>query len=287
MIKVNESIVRKIYKRRPINARKYDYGFLLVIGGSELYSGSPALTAFAAYRSGVDLVQVIAPRRASDIIASFSPDLISYPLEGKCLSTGHLSTLVSMTEGARVVSRNKTAVVIGGGVGRTKKTQEVICDYLSKISIPAIIDADAIHAIAEKLDIISGKPFLLTPHDYEFFVLTGEKVDNLSNTQKQKIIKEKASHLGVTILLKGEIDIISDGKKVALSNTGNPYLSVGGTGDALVGIAGSIMAQGFTPFIAAQAAAYINGKAGELASKDKKEGVLATDLIKQIPKVLH
>lgn len=287
MIKVSESIVRKIYKKRPINTRKYDYGFLLVIGGSELYSGSPALTAFAAYKSGVDLVQVVAPERAANIIASFSPNLISYPLKGKCLSEEHLSTLISMTEGGKVVSRDKMAVVVGGGVGRTKETQKVICNYLSKTSIPVIIDADAIHAIAEKLDIISGKPFLLTPHDYEFFVLTGEKVSDLSNTQKQKIVKEKASQFGTTILLKGEIDIISDGKKVVINNTGSPYLSVGGTGDALAGIAGSIMAQGFSPFIAAQAAAYINGKAGELASKDKKEGVLATDLIKQIHKVLH
>jgi len=287
MVKVDKNIVREIYKKRPINTRKYDYGFLLVIGGSELYSGSPALTAFAAYSSGVDLVQVIAPKRAADIIASFSPDLISYPLKGKCLSAEHLSILVSMTESARIVSRNKTAVVIGGGVGRTKRAQGVICDYLSKISVPTVVDADAIHAIAEKLEVVSGKPFLLTPHNYEFFVLTGQEIGNLSNTQKQKVVKEKANQLGVTILLKGEVDIISDGKKIALNNTGNPYLSVGGTGDALVGIAGSIMAQGFSPFVAAQAAAYINGKAGELASEKKKEGIMATDLIKRIPEVLH
>lgn len=287
MVKVSKSIIRKIYKKRLINAHKYDYGFLLVIGGSELYSGSPALIAFAAYRSGVDLVQVIAPKRAADIIASFSPDLISYPLKGKCLSVEHLSTLISMTESAKIVSRNKTAVVIGGGVGRTEGTQEVIRNYLSQISIPAVIDADAIHAIARKSEIISGRPFLLTPHDYEFFILTGQEIKGLSNMQKEKIVKEKASQLRVTILLKGEIDIISDGKKVALNNTGNSYLSVGGTGDALAGIAGSIMAQGFSPFIAAQAAAYINGKAGELASRDKKEGILATDLIKRIPEVLH
>ena len=97
MIEVTKSILKNIYKKRPDNARKYDYGLLLIIGGSEFYSGSPAFSALAAFKTGVDMVRIIAPKRAADIIASFAPDLAAYPLEGKRLTKDHLATLLSMT----------------------------------------------------------------------------------------------------------------------------------------------------------------------------------------------
>ena len=287
MINVTKDILKAIYKERPPEVRKYDYGLLLVIGGSEFYSGSPALSALAALRSGVDMVHIISPKRAADIIASFSPDLAAYPLEGKCLMEKHLSILISMTESAKIVSHGKTAVVIGGGAGRSEETKKVIKDYLSQLQVPAVIDADAVHAISENPEIISKKPFLITPHAFEFFILTGKEIKDLPLEERIKAVTEEAKNLGVTILLKGKTDIISDGKETALNNTGSHYLSIGGTGDSLAGIAGSIMAQGFDPFLAAQAAAFINGKAGELAAKEKKESMLATDLIDALPKVLH
>lgn len=287
MMEVNKNIIKKIYKPRPPNAHKYNYGLLLVIGGSEFYSGSPALSALAAFKSGIDMVQVIAPKRAADIIASFSPNLAAYPLEGDHLAEEHLATLVSMTKSAKIVSHDKAAIVIGGGAGRSEETQKVICDYLSQVSVPVVIDADAIHAIAENLSLISKKPFLITPHLHEFFLLTGKEVKGLSTEKKMKIVKQEAQRLGTTILLKGRTDVISNGKETILNRTGSPYLTVGGTGDTLAGIAGSILAQGFEPIVAAQAATFINGKAGEVASKIKKEGVLATDLIEALPQVLH
>jgi NAD(P)H-hydrate epimerase len=51
----------------------------VVIGGSDFYSGSPALAALAGFRAGVDMVRIIAPKRAADIIASFSPILAMAP----------------------------------------------------------------------------------------------------------------------------------------------------------------------------------------------------------------
>lgn len=287
MNKVAKDIVKKIYKARSTEAHKYNYGLLLVIGGSEFYSGSPALSAMAAFKSGVDMVQIIAPKRAADIIASFNPNLAAYSLEGSHLTKEHLSTLISMTKSAEIVSPERAAVVIGGGAGRTKETREVICDYLSQVSVPVVIDADAIHAVAEKPEIIAQRPFLVTPHSYEFFLLTGKEVKGLPEQKKIKLVEEEAKRLGVTILLKGGTDIISNGKETILNKTGSPYLTVGGTGDTLAGIAGSILAQGFKPFVAAQAAAFINGEAGGAAAKIKKEGLLATDLIEAIPDVLH
>ena len=92
MIEVTKDILKNIYKERPRDSKKYDFGLLIVIGGSDFYSGSPALSALAAFKTGVDMVRIIAPKRAADIIASFSPNLAAYPLEGKWLERKHLAT---------------------------------------------------------------------------------------------------------------------------------------------------------------------------------------------------
>jgi hydroxyethylthiazole kinase-like uncharacterized protein yjeF len=286
MIEVNKKILKEVYKPRPADAKKYDFGLLLVIGGSEFYSGSPALSALAAFRAGVDMVKIIAPKRAADIIASFKPDLAAYPLKGDWLTKEHLSTLISMTESAKAVSHGKVAVVIGGGAGRTAETQETILEYLSEISVPAVIDADAIDALAKNPQIVSGKPFLITPHTYEFFLLTKKEVRNLPDEEKINLVKSEAERLNTTIMLKGKIDIISNGKEVALNRTGTPFMTKGGTGDTLAGIAGAILARGNDIFTSAQAAAYINGMAGQMAASRLEDSMLATDLIEAISEVI-
>jgi len=286
MIKINRNILKNIYKKRPPDVKKYDYGLLLVIGGSDFYSGSPALSALSAFKAGVDMVRIIAPKRAADIIAGFLPDLAAYPLEGKWLEKKHLSTLVSMTESAKAAAHGKTAVVIGGGLGRSEETQETILEYLSQVSVPAVIDADGIYALSKNPKIISGKPFLITPHLYEFFVLTGKNVSQFSLDEKIKTVQEEAKRLETTILLKGAVDIISDGKEVALNKTGSGFMTKGGMGDTLAGIAGAFLTRGVTPFETGQTAAYINGMAGELAAKKLGESVMASDLIEAIPEVI-
>lgn len=287
MFEVTKSILKEIYKERPKDAKKYDFGLLTVIGGSEFYSGSPALSAMAAFKAGVDMVRIVAPKRAADIIASFSPNLAAYPLEGNWLERKHLATLLTLTESAKAVSGGKAAVVIGGGTGRSEETQETIIEYLSEVSLPTVIDADAIYALARKPEVASGKNFLVTPHTYEFFVLTGKEIRQLPEEERIKLVQAEAKRLKITILLKSQTDIISDGKEVALNRTGSPYLTKGGTGDTLAGICGAMMARGIDPFTAAQAAAYINGKAGEIVAQRVKEGLLATELIEAIPEVLH
>lgn len=286
MQEASKSILKEIYKPRPDDSKKYDFGLLLVIGGSEFYSGSPALTGLAAFRAGADMVRVIAPNRAANIVASFTPNLAAYPLKGDYLTSEHLATLISMTESAKAVSYGKTAVVIGGGTGRSTETQEVIREFLSQVSVPVVIDADAIHVLAKNPEVVSGKPFLITPHTYEFFILTKREVYKLPEAEKIKAVQEQAARLKTTILLKGRTDIISDGNEVALNKTGNPFMTVGGTGDTLAGICGALMARGVSPFLAAQAGAFINGLAGEKASKKLGESMMATDVIEAIPDVI-
>jgi NAD(P)H-hydrate epimerase len=277
-MQVNKSILKKIYKKRKSWAHKYDFGHLLVIGGSKHYSGSPAFNALAALRAGVDLVTIVAPERAANIIASFKPDLIAYPLKGDYINKKHLSKLLEFT-------KNKTAVVIGGGMCRRKETFETITTYLKKIKIPCVVDADAIHAIARNKNVVRGKNLVLTPHSYEFYVLSGIEVStNLD--ERIRTVKEVANKFKTTILLKGHVDIISDGNKVAVNKTGCPYMTAGGMGDTLAGICGALLARGISCFDAACAAAYINGKAGELAAKKYGESTIASDLIEEISSII-
>lgn len=284
---ISSDILKKVYKPRPENSQKYDFGYVLAVGGSQLYSGSPALCAMAAMRAGADLNLVVAPERAANIIASFSPNLISYSLKGHDLGLKHLPTLFSLTEGAKKVSRGKAAVVIGGGLGRDEETQKTIRKYLPKISIPAVIDADAIWAVSKEKEILKNGNFVLTPHNYEFFVLSGTDVSKFNLQKKIEAVKNFAGEFKTTVLLKGNPDIISDGGEVFLNKTGCAEMAVGGTGDALAGICGCFLSQETDLVSAVCAAAYISGKAGELAKEKFGAGLLATDVIENIPKAAN
>jgi len=281
MKEVTEAILKEVYPERDKDVHKYDYGLMLVIGGSQFYSGSPALAAQAGFRAGVDMVQIMAPERPADIIASFSPNLVTQPLTGDYLDEEDFDTLIEMTQSAQAVAPNNVSVVIGGGLGRSEVTQKTVLRYLKEINVPVVIDADAIHALAKTPEALN-QPAIVTPHAREFMELTGESV---SDTNSQAV-KEAALKLEDVVLLKGEQDLISDGSETVKNQAGTPYMTTGGTGDVLAGICGSLLAQGVDPFSAAQAAAFINGRAGEVAAEDKKQGLLATDLIETIPQVI-
>src|SRR3989344_3840344 len=200
MTKVTSSLIKEIYVQRPSEVKKYDYGLLFVIGGSEFYSGAPALSSLAAYQAGVDMVRVIAPKRAADIIASFSPIMAAYPLSSSYLQKQDLATLLQMISSGKEVARGNAAVVIGGGAGRTEETLQTILDFLSQTDVPVVIDADAIHAVAKNPKVLEGKPFLVTPNTFEFTLLTGKEVRELSEEKRIALVQEEAKSLKTTIL---------------------------------------------------------------------------------------
>ena len=278
--------LRKIFKKREKSAHKYDFGYVIVVGGSSLYTGSPAFGALAALRSGADLTLVIAPKRSADIIAGFSPDLICYPLNCDDISLNEVPTILSLIEGAKRVSQGKVSLLIGGGLGRDKKTLLAVREILKKIDIPAVVDADALYAIEKEKEIIKEKKFILTPHLFEFFVISGKNLKNFPLEKKIEETKKFAQDFKTTILLKGKIDIITDGKEVILNRTGCPEMTVGGTGDVLAGICACFLAQKIPPLLAGAGAAFVNGKAGEKSAQKKGAGLLASDLIEEIPQVI-
>ncbi len=274
---VTSSILNRVYKKRNAWSRKGDFGRLLVIGGSKMYTGAPFLCGMAALRAGCDLVTVAAVERAANTAAK-NLNLITCPLEGDFLAGKHAKELEKLIKG-------KDAVAIGNGLGREKETIKTAIGFLRSNELPSVIDADAIYAVSQDKRAIKNN-CVLTPHAGEFCVLTGEKVSN-NTEERTSAVKNAAAKTNSVILLKGRADVISDGRRTAVNRTGNVFMTKGGTGDVLAGVCGSLLAQGTEPFYAACAAAYISGAAGDMAAKEKKQSLLATDVIEKIPIVLE
>ncbi|MFX1297134.1 MAG: NAD(P)H-hydrate dehydratase [Promethearchaeota archaeon] len=279
--------LRVITKKRPAESHKGDFGKVLVIGGGggNYYSGAPALAGLAALRTGADLVNIAAPSSVSNIIRNYSPDLIVRDLPCDYLSTKAIKPLETLIKWA-------SGVIIGPGLGLEPETLEAILIILEKIcelNIPVLVDADAIKAMAQKNKILSSVPGVITPHFGEYKILTGIDLSKIRDSYKRlQIVQKSAQELGITLLVKGKEDFISDGKNSKINRTGCPAMTVGGTGDILSGIVGCLLAQNFSPFRAANAGAFINGLSGEYAA-EKYFGphIVASDLVDFIPKAMN
>jgi NAD(P)H-hydrate epimerase len=244
---------------------------VLVIGGSELYTGAPSLCALAALRTGADLAYVAAPERAADNAAR-NIDLITVKLPGKKLLEKHATAIKPWLGKA-------DAVAIGPGLGEDAATKKAVLKIIKLCKKPVVLDADGLKALKGNLSILKGKQIVLTPHAKEFELIFGQKAT--------KANVKKLAGKGIVILLKGPEDIISDGTNVKVNRTGNPGMTVGGTGDVLAGVVAGLIAQGKKPYEAAQLAAWINGSAGDLCRKELGFGFMASDLIEKIPKVMR
>jgi len=265
--------------RRRRDAHKGDAGRVLVIGGGP-YTGAPAFAGMAAMRSGVDLVFVATPEPAALPVSIYSPNLIVKPLQGEVLSEEHVDDLLGFSNGCDVVA-------IGPGLGNAQETLSAVQDIIKKCRKPLVIDADAIAACGARPRILSGKSGVITPHAGEFKKLTGKTLPSEKLDRRAAMVKEAAARLKMTILLKGPIDIISDGRYVKFNRVHNDAMTVGGTGDVLMGLVSGMLAQKATPFVSARIAAFANGLAGNLAFEEKSYGLLSTDIIEKIPLVLR
>ena len=272
--------VSLVVKPRASEAHKGDFGRLLVVGGSEMFSGAPALVALAALRTGVDLTYVAAPHRTAYAISSMSPNLITIKLEGDYLNPRNVSVI-------KRYLKTTTAVVMGPGLELHKETKEAVKEILEVIEearIPLLLDADGLKAFAE-FKRKTRSSLVLTPHSGEYRILTGREPPK-DLEKRAAVVQDSAKKLGAVILLKGNVDVISDGKRVKFNFTGNPGMTVGGTGDTLSGIVGTFLAQGADSFEAAVAGAFINGAAGDFVREEKGFHMVPTDILDWIPKVM-
>ena len=265
---------------RSPTAHKGDFGRLLVIGGSKVYSGAPTLVSLSALRSGVDLVYLAAPIKVAYAISSMSPDLITIKLDGDNLNPSNMETL-------KPYLNMVNAVAIGPGLGLNPETVDFVklcVEEVEKAGKPLLLDADGLKAFANFKKPLKV-PLVLTPHAGEYTILTGE---TLPENQEERIraVQKTAKKLNAVVLVKGKVDIVCDAERFKLNFTGNPGMTVGGTGDVLSGIVGGLMAQHVDPFEAAVAGAFVNGAAGDFVADEIGFHMVATDIIDWIPQVL-
>ncbi len=241
--------------------RKAHKGFggeVLVIGGGP-YQGAPYLAGLGALRAGADIVRIASP------VFEPVPDLIFERLDGKKISEEHIERLIALAERADVV-------VCGNGLGTES---HAVVTAIAPHCKRAVFDADAL-----RLPLPAAKgDTIYTPHAGEFTRITGKTLP--ADTVGRATIARSAGIQG-TVLLKGHIDVITDGTQVRFNRTGNPAMTVGGTGDVLAGIAGALLCQ-LPAFDAACIAAYVNGRAGERVAAERGAGMLASDLVDRIP----
>src|SRR3989338_2068255 len=259
----------KLPQRLP-TSKKGDFGKVLLIGGSQDYVGAVAFAGISALRSGVDSVTVAAPTKVAWALNALAPDLITKKFDCLYFDKKHVNAVVKF-------AKDFDAILIGNGIGR--KSHQFCIDVikeLSKKNKPLVIDADAIKAISLK----EAKNSILTPHKREFQML-------LENTHIRKLQLNK--YIGSNIIiLKGNVDMIYAHGKIAYNKTGNPAMTVGGTGDILAGLAVGFYAQTKDPFHSAIAAAYINGLCGDVVKGEiGHAGLVASDMLKKIGLVVE
>jgi NAD(P)H-hydrate epimerase len=273
-ISLDPKLVQDLVVPRVATSKKGDNGIVLVVGGNRIYHGAPLLASLAALRSGTDLVYTAVPR--SNIVAtrSFSPNIIALPLPDDKLTVGSSNRLLA------VIPKRPDSAAIGMGMTIAKPAAllTIIKGLLARNS-KLVLDASAL--IPSMLDEISGTETIITPHIGEYKRIFGE---NLPDSEVERIsnIQKCAKQYRIVILLKGWIDIISDGERVGINRTHNCAMTVGGTGDILTGIVAGLLTK-VKPFEASLLGSYFNGVAGNLAYKRIGLHLAATDLLEDLP----
>lgn len=275
--------IRRFDQPRPLHSRKGDFGKILVVGGSDVYSGAPALAGMAALRVGADLVSILAPEPVTSAIRSYSPNLMVTSLGTQILISESIEHVLD-------VASENDVVALGPGLGidpQTKLAVLTIVENLVKKKKSLVIDADGLKAIASTEITLDTERCVLTPHWGELEILMDKIFDEpyyLENRVEQAIAC--ASKYNSVILLKGPVDVIAhpDGR-YKINREGAPAMTVGGTGDVLTGITAGLLGQNATAFQAAAAAAFISGNAGEMAFDERGNHIIATDCIENIHRV--
>ena len=275
---LTSSIVKKFIPSRKSTSRKGQNGIVMVLGGSYIYHGAPILSSIAALRSGTDLVYTCVPKINVEATRSVSPNLIVIPLVDQKLTRGAVNKLLG------VLPKNLDSATIGMGLS-IQDRNSLLHLVKSLIDQDTRLSLDASALIPEILPLLHDKNVVLTPHAGEFSRLFGMTP---SNVQKERIkqVETNAKEYGVTILLKGPTDIISNGKTTYIYKKTIPAMTVGGTGDVLSGLVAGILSKNRNPLESASAASFVNGLAGKSAQKKYGLHITSMDLLDELPFVM-
>ena len=272
------SIVKKFIPARKLKSRKGDNGIVLVVGGSYIYHGAPILSSLAALKCGTDLVYTSVPKINVTPTRAISPNLIVIPLVDQKLTLGAVNKLIG------ALPRNLHSATIGMGLA-IQERNSLLHFVKSLLDRDVRLSLDASALIPEVLPLLANKNVVVTPHAGEFKRLFGDSPPNSKN-ERIKLVESKAKEFGITVLLKGAMDIVSNGSTTYLNEKKTPAMTVGGTGDVLSGLVAGLLSNNRNPLESAAAAIFINGLAGKSAQKKLGLHMTSMDLLDEIPTVM-
>ena len=273
---------------RSVDSHKGSLGHLLILGGSAGKTGAALLAARGAIRSGSGLVSICAPSGLNTIYESSLAEAMTIVVETQSfLSIDDLDTIADQLI-------DKTCVVIGPGIGQHVKTAELVVELYHRLTIPMVIDADALNILAQRKKMLpaSSGPRIFTPHPGEMARLTGRSSAAVQADRcgalRSCFEDYKTPDSELIILLKGSATLTTDGDTVWVNLTGNPGMATGGMGDVLSGLIASLICQGMSPVDAARYGAYLHGLSGDRLEKYTGIGFSATDLADELsPTLAH
>lgn len=275
-IPVTSKLIQQLIPPRSLFSRKGDNGTVLIAGGSRFYHGAPVLATMAALRSGADLVYTAVPRSIITAVRSFSPAIIALPLPDDKLTKGSTNRLMGM------LPKKVDSASIGMGMTLEPEALTSLVRKLREGGTKILLDASAL--IPQVLGEISNTGTIVTPHPGEYKRLFGSEPGSTEEEMKSNVHK-LAKENGITIALKGWVNIVSDGEQLAAIKRSTPAMTVGGSGDVLSGLAAGLLAK-MKHFDAAVVALYVNGVSGDLAFKKAGLHIIATDLVDNLPEVM-
>ena len=271
-------LVKKFISPRKSSSRKGDNGIVLVVGGSYIYHGAPILASIAALRCGTDLVYTCVPKINVAPTRAISPNLIVIPLVDQKLTRGAVNKLIG------ALPLNLDSATIGMGLAiQDRNSLLLLVESLLNRDVRLSLDASAL--VPEVLPLLKNKNVVVTPHGGEFKRLFGESPPT-SKTQRIKLVEKNAKEYGITVLLKGATDIISNGSTTYLYEKKTPAMTVGGTGDVLSGLVAGLLSKSRNTLESAAAATFINGLAGKSTQKKLGLHMTSMDLLDELPYVM-
>jgi NAD(P)H-hydrate epimerase len=272
---LTEVEARLLVPPRAADAHKGDAGRVVVVAGSPGKTGAAHLALTGALRGGAGLVTLAARDETFPLALAGRPEAMSLALPGAGpLARADLGALLGAASGA-------DALVLGPGLPRGPETGELVRALVERARVPAVLDADALNALAEHPELLRpfDVPVVLTPHPGEMARLCGTTIDAVQ-ADRIGIAAERARAWNAVVVLKGAGTVVaSPTEPPAVVGAGTAGLATGGTGDVLAGLTGALLAGGLGPFAAARAAAFVHARAGELVVRRTGiRGLVAGDL---------
>ena len=254
---------------RARSAHKGSHGHVLLIGGAPGFSGAIRLAAQGAARAGSGLVSIATHPEVAFGVNLQQPELMVH-------GVGEPNDLNTLLERANVVA-------IGPGLGQSGWAQALMAKVLEH-RLPLVVDADALNLLA--VEPAQYPHWILTPHPGEAARLLGSSVA-IVNGDRFAAAEQLQQKFGGCVVLKGAGSIVEDGQLTAVVRAGNPGMGSGGMGDVLTGVIAGLLAQGQRLGDAARLGACIHALAGDLASIDGERGMLASDLMPHIRRLVN